>query len=87
MKSKTEVSSFFGGSRSRTAEVGDGFGKDSGSAICDSSSNDFSSSLGRSSKIFVRILHPELVETCKNESPEAVLRCFEVFLLRPIKKC
>jgi len=33
MKSKTGVSSFFCGSEFGTAEVGDGSGKDSGSAI------------------------------------------------------
>ena len=69
-------------------EVGDGSGKDLGSAMGDSASNGFSStSLGASSKILVRMLLPVLAETCKNEPPEAVLRSFEVFLLRPIQKC
>jgi len=85
MKSKIEVSSFSGGSGFGIAEVGDGSSKDSGSAMGDSSSNYFSStSSGMFSKIFVRMLLPELAETCKNEPPEAVLRSFEVFLSRPI---
>ena len=67
MKSKIGVSSFFGGSGSGIAEVGDGSGKDLSSTIWDYSSSGL-----------------ELVETCKNEPPEAVLRCFKVFLSRPI---
>ena len=67
------------------AELGDGSGKDSGSAIWDFSSNGWcSSSSGMFYKILVRMLLSVLAETCKNEPPEAVLRCFEVFLLRPI---
>jgi hypothetical protein len=69
---------------SRIAEVGDGSGKDSGSANWDSS---FSLSLGRSAKIFVRMLLPCSVETCMNEPPEAVLRYSMIFLVRPMKKC
>ena len=85
MKSEIGVSSFFGGSGFGIAEIGDGLGKSSGLAIWDSSSSGFfSTSLGAFYKILVRILLPELAETCKNEPPEAVLRCFEVFLLRPI---
>ena len=85
MKSEIGVSSFSGGLGFGIAKVGDGSGKDSGSAIWDSSSNGFSyTSLGMFSKIFVRMLLPELAETFKNEPPKAVLRSFEVFLLRPI---
>ena len=59
MKSEIRVSSFSGGSGFGIAEVGDGSGKDSGSAIWDSSSNGFSStSSGMFSKIFVRMLLP-----------------------------
>ena len=85
MKSKIGVSSFFSGSGFGIAKVGDGSGKDLGSAMGDSASNGFSStSLGMFSKIFVRMLLLEFVETCKNEPPEAVLRRLEVFLSRPI---
>ena len=81
-----EFPPFFGGSGFRIAEVGDGSGKDSGSAIWDSSTNLFSStSLGMFSKIFVRMLLPKLAETCKNEPPEAVLRSFEVFYQDPYR--
>ena len=85
MKSKIGVSSFSGGSGFGITKVGDGSSKDSGLAIWDSFSNGFfSTSLGVFSKIFVRMLLPELAETCKNEPPKAVLRSFEVFLSRPI---
>jgi hypothetical protein len=52
IKSEIGVSSFCNCSGSRIAEVGDGSGKDSGSANWDSSSNNFSLSLERSCKIF-----------------------------------
>ena len=42
----------------------------------------FSTSSGVFSKIFIRMLLPELVETCKNELPEAVLKTLQGF---PIK--
>ena len=80
MKSKIGVSSFSSGSGFGIAKVGDRSGKDSGLAMGDSSSNGFSyTSSGMFSKIFVRMLLLELAETCKNEPPKAVLRCFKVF--------
>jgi hypothetical protein len=84
MKSKIRVSSLSGGSGSRIAEAYGGLSIDSGLAIWDSSSSDFSTSAGVFSKIFVRMLLPILVETCKNEPLKAVLRRFKVFLSSPI---
>jgi hypothetical protein len=56
-----------------------------GLAIWDSSSSSFTyTSSGMFSKILATMLLPELEEMCKNEPPEAILRRFEVFLLRPI---
>jgi hypothetical protein len=80
-------SSFSGDSGSEIAEVGDGSGKDLGSANWDSSSNNFSLSLGRSYKIFVGMLPLFLVETCMNKPPMVVFRYYMVFLVRPMKKC
>jgi hypothetical protein len=75
MKSKIRVSSLSGGSGSRIAEAYGGLSIDSGLAIWDSSSSDFSTSA---------MLLPILVETCKNEPLKAVLRRFKVFLSSPI---
>jgi hypothetical protein len=69
------------------AKVGDGSGKDSGSANWDSSFNNFSLSSGRSAEIFVRMLLPYSAETCMNKPPTTVLRYSMVFLVRPMKKC
>jgi hypothetical protein len=85
MKSKIGVSSFSGGSGFGIAEAGDGLGKSSSSAIWDSSSSFFSTSSGVFSRILVRMLLPELVETWRNESPKAVSRCFEVSYQDPYK--
>ena len=88
MKSEIGVSSFFGGTGFGTAKVCDGLGRDSGSAIWDSSSNGFfSTSSVVFSKILVSMLLPELAYGGVQLSripPEAVLRCFKVFLSRPI---
>ena len=71
--------------RFRIAEVGDGSGKDLGSAMGDSSSNSFTFTFFEIFyKIFVRMLLPAFVETCKNEPHEAVLRSVEVILSRSI---
>jgi hypothetical protein len=87
IKSKIRVSSFSGGLGSGIAEVGDGSGKDSNSAIWDSSSKNFSLSSRRSCKIFVRMLLPYSAETCMNKPSTVVLRYSMVFLVRPMKKC
>ena len=86
MKSKIGVSSFSNGSGFGIAKVGDGYSKDLGSVIWDSSSNGFSTTSSvMFSKIFVRMLLPTLAEACKNEPPEAVLRSFDVSYQEPYK--
>jgi hypothetical protein len=77
---------FSGGSEIRIAEGCGGFGKDSGSAIWDSSSKGFSSGgfLGLSASIWSKIFLAFGAKRCKNDPLEAMLRNLEVFFLRPI---
>jgi hypothetical protein len=76
IKSESGVFSFFGGSKIEIAEGYGGLGKDSGSAVWDSSSKGFSSSASSSlsTRIWSKIFLAFGAERCKNDPLKATLR-------------